>query len=95
MAGITRRERDRMVDDWGSVALEGREAHAIATVLARLSLLLEGERYPNDLLLTYDQVHELGAPNAPPPQQLAAALREHVRRIEEQLPADAPSVWPV
>jgi hypothetical protein len=36
--------------------------------------LLEGERYPNDLLLTYDQVEELAAPHAPPPQQLAAQL---------------------
>jgi Ser/Thr protein kinase RdoA (MazF antagonist) len=83
-----------MAEDWGSVTLSGREAHAIATLLARLSLLLEGERYPNDLLLTYDQVYELGAPDAPPPQQLAAQLREHVSRIEAQLPADAPSVWP-
>jgi Ser/Thr protein kinase RdoA (MazF antagonist) len=83
-----------MADDWGSVTLDGREAHAIATLLARLSLLLEGERYPNDLLLTYDQVEQLGAPHAPPPQQLAAQLRDYVSRIEDQLPEDAPDVWP-
>jgi Ser/Thr protein kinase RdoA (MazF antagonist) len=84
-----------MAEDWGSVRLDGREAHAIATLLARLSLLLEGERFPNDLLLTYDQVEELGAPHGPAPQQLAAQIREHVSRIENQLSKDAPSVWPV
>jgi hypothetical protein len=63
-----------MADDWGSVTIDGREAHTIATLLARLSMLLGGERYPNDLLLTYDQVEELAAPHAPPPQQLAAQL---------------------
>ena len=81
-------------DDWGTVRLSGREAHAIATLLARLSTVLEGERYPNDLQLTYDQVHLLGAPHAPAPQQLAADLREHVAQIEHQLPGDVPSVWP-
>ncbi len=83
-----------MADDWGTVTLDGREAHAIATLLARLSLLVEGERYPGDLILTYDQVEALGAPHALPPQQLAAQLREHVARIETQLPNGAPSVWP-
>lgn len=81
-------------DDWGTVTLDGREAHAIATLLARLSTLLEGERYPNDLQLAYDQVHLLGAPHAPAPQQLAADLRDHVARIEHQLPYGVPSVWP-
>lgn len=83
-----------MADDWGTVTLDGREAHAIAALLARLSLLVEGERYPGDLILTYDQVEELGAPHAPAPQRLAAQLREHVATIVTQLPKDAPSVWP-
>ena len=82
-----------MTDDLGTVTLDGRQAHAIATVLARLALMLDGERYPNDLQLTYDQVHLLGAPRGIPPQRLADELRADVALIENQLPDDVPSLW--
>ena len=84
-----------MADETGGVTLDRRDAQEIATVLARLSQLLEGERSPNDLVLTYDQVHWLGAPHTVPPQELAQHLRAYVARIEEQLPENVPSARPV